>query len=232
MWLSKMTRTGLLFPEESRPANEGFAGFGGGESEMGMSRRGSESSVESARSFTGYSSHGSTASEGGDGGGKVVSGTLGMRDYVNRPVLNVSGEERRRKLNPALMVLTHPELEGWHRDAIRKAVGEYGIGVIFVPLFKIDGEQEEQEEEEEEEDDDDLPVLKPLDPKTIRGFTSFDESRTTAEGEDAGQKVKYGEGKEGNLEEEMVLEVDVGGTVEEIIDEVVSGARDVMGASK
>ena len=32
MWLSKMTRTGLLFPDESRPANEGFSGFGGASS--------------------------------------------------------------------------------------------------------------------------------------------------------------------------------------------------------
>lgn len=30
MWLSKMTRTGYLFPEESRPATGGFSGFGGG----------------------------------------------------------------------------------------------------------------------------------------------------------------------------------------------------------
>jgi hypothetical protein len=31
MWLSKITRTGYLFPEESRPAmsSEGFTGFGG-----------------------------------------------------------------------------------------------------------------------------------------------------------------------------------------------------------
>ena len=40
--------------------------------------------------------------------------------------------------------------------------------------------------------------------------------------------MRYGKGKEGNLEEEMVLEIDVGGTVEVIIEEVVEGVRDVM----
>jgi hypothetical protein len=44
MWLSKLTRTGLLFPEESRPATWGFSGLGGTPSTT-VSRRGSGSSV-------------------------------------------------------------------------------------------------------------------------------------------------------------------------------------------
>ena len=118
------------------------------------------------------------------------------------------------------MVLTHPELEAWHKDAIRDATGEYGIGIIFVPLFTTDAEHDDEEDE--------LPVLRPLDPRTISEFTSFDALRAAAGGVDGGKKLKYGKGKEGNLEEEMVLEVDVGGSVEEIIEEVVRGVRDVM----
>ena len=55
MWLSKMTRTGLLFPEESRPANEGFSGFGGCSSSASTSRRGSASSISSTTSLSGGS---------------------------------------------------------------------------------------------------------------------------------------------------------------------------------
>ena len=40
--------------------------------------------------------------------------------------------------------------------------------------------------------------------------------------------MKYGKGKAGNLTEEMVLEIDVGGGVEDIIEEVVNGVQDVM----
>lgn len=123
------------------------------------------------------------------------------------------------------MVLTHPELEAWHKDTIRKAVGDYGIGIIFVPLFKTDAEHDD---ELEEEGKDELPVLRPLDPRMISEFTNFDAFRAAAGSVDGGKKLKYGKGKKGNLEEEMVLEVDVGGSVEEIIEEVVSGVRDVM----
>ena len=123
------------------------------------------------------------------------------------------------------MVLTHPELEAWHKDAIRKATGEYDIGIIFVPLFKIDAEHDDELEKKGE---DELPVLRPLDPRTISGFTSFSALRAAVGGVDGGNELKYGKGKEGNLEEEMVLEVDVGGSVEEIIEEVVRGVRDVM----
>ena len=152
-------------------------------------------------------------------------GIFGTSQYINQPVFTISEEDRRRILNPALIVLTHPELEAWHKDAIRKATGEYGIGIIFVPLFKINGEHDDELEKKGE---DELPVLRPLDPRTISEFTSFDALRAAAGGVDGGKKLKYGKGKEGNLEEEMVLEVDVGGSVEEIIEEVIRGVRDVM----
>ncbi|MCJ1390864.1 hypothetical protein MMC18_003725 [Xylographa bjoerkii] len=149
-------------------------------------------------------------------------GIFGTSQYINHPVLTISEEERRQKLNPALMVLMHPELEAWHKDAIRKAIGEYGIGIIFVPLFKIDAEHDDELEKNE------LPVLRPLDPRTISGFTSFDALRAAAGVVNDVKMLNYGKGKAGNLEEEMVLEVDVEGSVEEIIEEVVRGVRDVM----
>ena len=219
IWFSKMTRTGLLFPEEFRPANEGFSGFGGDSFSTSTSRRGSESSISSTTSFEGASTAGSTASSAVDVGNQFMAsgGVFGTSQFSNRPVLTSSEEESRRKLNPALMVLTHPELEAWHRVAIRKATGEYGIGIIFVPLFRTDAEH-----------DDELPVLRPLDPRTISGFTSFDAHRAAAGGVDDGKSLECGKAKEGNLEEEMVLEVDVRGSVEEIIEEVVRGVRNVM----
>ena len=148
---------------------------------------------------------------------------LGTSQYVNQPVLTIS--EEGRKLNPALMVLTHPELEAWHKDTIRKATGGYGIGIIFVPLFKIDAEHDD---EMERKGKDELPVLRPSDPSTISGFTSFDTLTAAAGGVDGGKKLKCGKGKGGNLDEEMVLEVDVGRSIEEIIEEVVRGVRDVV----
>ena len=125
------------------------------------------------------------------------------------------------------MVLTHPDLEAWHKDAIRKAIGDYKIGIIFVPLFRVVAKHDD---ELEEKGKDELPVLRPLDPRTISGFTSFDALRDIAESVDVGKKLKYGNGKEANLEEEMVLEVDIEGTVEEIIEEVTRGVLDVMSA--
>lgn len=61
------------------------------------------------------------------------------------------------------MVLSHTGLESWHRLAIRKAVGEYGIGVIFVPLYS------EGEEEGGGNGEEDLPILRPLHPTTMIG---------------------------------------------------------------
>ncbi|MCJ1341039.1 hypothetical protein MMC09_006335 [Bachmanniomyces sp. S44760] len=229
MWLSKMTRTGLLFPEESRPANEGFSGFGGGSASTSTSRRGSGSSIASTTSVGAASTAGSTASSAVDvGNTSLPSGGIfgtSTSQYINHPVLTISGEERRRKSNPALMVLTHPELEAWHKDAIRDAIGEYGIGIIFVPLFKSNAEYND---EMERIDNDKLPVLRPLDPRTTSQFTSFDALRATIEVVDNGNQSSYGKGKEGNLEEEMVLKIDVGGSVEEIIEEVVRGVEDIM----
>lgn len=124
-------------------------------------------------------------------------------------------------MNPALMVLTHPELEAWHKDIIRKTTTEYGIGIIFVPLFKVDDKYEDENGRE-------FSVLRQLDLRTVSEFTSFDALRAATEGLDGRKQLKYGNGKEGNLEEEMMLEVDVGGSVEEIIDEIVRGVRDVM----
>lgn len=229
MWLSKMTRTGLLFPEESRPATEGFSGFGGGSSSRSTSRRGSASSISSTTSFGSASVAGSTASSAVDIGNQFLpsGGIFGTGQYINKPVFPISEEEMRRKLNPALMILTHPELEAWHRDAIRGAIGEYGIGIIFVPLFEDDAEYDKGLERK---GNDELPVLRPLGPSTMSEFTSFDALRAAAGGVDGGKNLKYGKGKEANLEEEMVLEVDVGGSVKQIIEEVVRGVRDVMSA--
>jgi hypothetical protein len=227
MWLSKMTRTGLLFPEESRPANTEFSGFGGESSSTSTSRRGSESSISSTISFAGGSMARSTESPALDVGKQFITsgGLIGTSQYINQPVFTISEEERRRKLNPALMVLTHPGLETWHKDAIRKATGEHGIGIIFVPLFKNDVERDDKSEKM---DDDELPVLRPFDPRNISGFTTFDAFRAAVGGTDSGKKLAYGKGRKGNLEEEMLLDIDVGGSVEDIIEEVVKGVKDVM----
>lgn len=87
MWFSKMTRTGLLFPEESRPANEGFYGFGGGSFSTSTSRRGSESTVSSTTSFDGASTAGSTASSAVDVGNQFMAsgGVFGTSQFSNRP---------------------------------------------------------------------------------------------------------------------------------------------------
>lgn len=227
MWLSKMTRTGLLFPEESRPANEGLRGFGGGLSSVPTSRRGSQSSISSTTSFSGDSTAGFTPISAIDVENQCMapSSTFATSQYINKPVFTISEEERHRRMNPALMVLTHPELEAWHRDAIREATGEYGIGIIFIPLYKTDAGQDDSLEKEEK---DEIPVLKPLDARTISGFTSFDTLRAATGGVLGGKQLKFGNGKEGNLGEEMLLEVDVGSGIEEIIEDVVRGVRDVM----
>jgi hypothetical protein len=207
MWMNKMTRTGLLFPEESRAANEGI-------SSTSTSRRGSASSIETVDSV---SVAGSIASSGFDSGNQVMGG-----QFVNKPVLTMTADERSKKENPALMVLTHPDLEQWYKDAIRDAIGEYGIGVLFVPLFKNDAGGSEILHEEEEEEE--LPVLRPLNLSMISGFTSFDALRATS----GVSEAKYGKGKERNLDEEMVLEVDIGGNLEQVIEEIVTGVKDVM----
>lgn len=201
LWLSKMTRTGLLFPEESRPANEGFSGFGGGSGSTSTSRRGSSSSVASTTSDAALSS--STGASSFMSSGPPVT----TSQYINKPstlsTFTFSEAERLRRANPVLMVLTHPELESWHREAIRRATAEYGIGILFVPLY----EDEEME----------LPVLKPLDPKTMTSFGSF--------GAFGGETRPRG----GSLEEEMVLRIDVEAGVEAIIEEIIESARGFIG---
>ncbi|RYP31505.1 hypothetical protein DL767_005728 [Monosporascus sp. MG133] len=196
MWLSKMTRTGHLFPEESRPANEGFYGFGGASS-TSMNRRGSSSSVTSASSSSdAVVSTSSTASS-------FMSSGTPTKKYINKPPTStLSEEEKLRKANPALMVVTHPDLEKWHKDSIRKAVGEYGIGVIFVPLYE----------------DEELPVLKPLDPKTMTSFASLGSFGTTQKATGA------------TLDEEIVLRVNADAKVEDLIKDIVDGVREIMNA--
>ena len=202
MWLQKMTRTGLLFPEESRPATKDFAGFGGGGTGGGFpststSRRGSSSSAVSASS--------ASSSDVGVSISSIASSFMSSgaptAKYINKPpVFTLSENEKLRKENPALMTVTHPVLEKWHKDSIRKAVGEYGIGVIFVPLYE----------------DEELPVLKPLDPKTMTSFTSLGSFSTAPKTTSA------------TLDEETVLRVNIEGKVEDLIKEIVDGVRKIM----
>lgn len=218
MWLSKMTRTGLLFPEESRPATEGKAGFGGGSSTT-TSRRGSGSSVASASSMSLAGATPSVMSAGGSSG--VGRGESPARSSVLSSEMPGSGgsntvftlsdeEERLRRANPALMVLTHPWLERRQKVAVRTAVGNYGLGVIFVALY------EEPEDEDEEEE---LPVLKPLDPRTMLSFPM-----SSGKGF-AGKEVK----RTGTLGEEMKLVINVNADVEGKTAEIIQGVKDIMG---
>ncbi|KAK1072536.1 hypothetical protein LTR12_014330 [Friedmanniomyces endolithicus] len=160
MWMSKMTRTGLLFPEESRPANSGFSGFGG-------------------------------------------SSPATDKPCINKPPTATYLEEARlRKANPVLMVVTHPDLHSWHRTCIRMAVGEYGIGVIFIPL---DHHAEP-------------PVLRMLDPQTMTSFTSLSDFAAARK---AAQR---------DWSEEIVLSVDIEATVSDISEEIISGVQEIMNA--
>ncbi|KAK5655852.1 hypothetical protein OQA88_5391 [Cercophora sp. LCS_1] len=214
MWLSKMTRTGDLFPEESRPATEGFTGFGG-TSSTSTSRRGSVSSIASASSSANPSSIDSASlptspyisqTPARPGMSAFTSDTFASKNTV----FTVSEEERKRRANPALMVLTHPELEAWHKLAIRNAVSPYGIGIVFVPLYR----EEEQEEE--------LPVLRPLDPTTMSSFpVSFERF-----GAEKGKEKDKGWG---TLETEMKIVIDVDADVEGRTEEIVRLVRECMG---
>ncbi|KAK4446008.1 hypothetical protein QBC34DRAFT_441210 [Podospora aff. communis PSN243] len=212
MWLSKMTRTGDLFPEESRPATEGFSGFGGTASSTSTSRRGSVSSVAS-----GHSSSSSAASPyiaSSQPPARPITSTFQTEASVPRglAVFTLSEKERQRRANPALMVLTHPELEAWHRLAIRNAVGPYGIGVVFVPLY----EEVEEEEGEEEE------VLRPLDPSKMGSFPAWVGDDHMREG--AGKKRGWG-----SLDREMKVRIDVDADVEAKTAEIIELVRGVMG---
>ncbi|KAK3312072.1 hypothetical protein B0H66DRAFT_570010 [Apodospora peruviana] len=190
MWLSKMTRTGLLFPEESRPATEGFFGFGGASSSLtpSTSRRGSVSSVASE------------SSQSSKPASQPVTASFAPK--ATNTLFALSEEERLRRANPALMVLTHPALEQWHRLAIRNSIKEYGIGVIFVPL-------------DEDGDDEDLPVLQPLDPRTMTSFPlSFGDRKTK---------------RSGDLDTEMMVSVDLDGDVEAQTREIIDGVKEFYG---
>lgn len=192
MWLSKMTRTGLLFPDESRPAGGGFSGFGGASS-TSTSRRGSASSATSDTSS--FDAAGSTSS--------IASSVMfsGAPKYINKPpVATQSEDERLSRANPALMVLTHPGLENWHKECIRKTVGDYDIGVIFVSL----------------DEDEELPVLKPLNPRTMTSFGSLGTFGT------ARRVVRQ------TWDEEMVLRVNVDANVEDLAGEILDGVQDIM----
>lgn len=209
MWLSKLPRTGYLFPNESRPAGEGFSGFGGNSS-TSTSRRGSASSIGSVSSSIGTSSNVSSSRVEQAAPG-LSTWSAGMyatrpRPTVQNTVFTVPESELRRRANPALLVVTHPPLYSWHRYAIRNAVEDYKIGVIFVPL-----------EESNDDDEDDLPTLQPLDPTKLTSFpTSFGSF---------GSKPEV----TGSLDREMRLDICVDADVEGKIDEIVNGASQIMG---
>ncbi|KAF2771281.1 hypothetical protein EJ03DRAFT_38004 [Teratosphaeria nubilosa] len=194
MWLSKMTRTGLLFPEESRAAGAGFSGFGGSSS-TSSSRRGSASSVASDNCSSDAAS--------------LASSVLpsGAPKYINGPpAATLSQTEGQRKSNPALLMLTHPRLEAWQKSCIKRAVGEYSIGAIFVPL--------DHEDLEDDQEGEDLPVLRPLDPRTMTRFGSL---------------INLGvRTQRRNWAEEIVVKVDVNAVVNDLAGEIVEKVREVM----
>jgi len=191
MWLSKMTRPGLLFPDESRPANSGFSGFGGSSS-ASSSRRGSASPMDSVSD-----ANRSVSSDGSS----VLSPPTIDKPYINKPPTATYPEEARlRKANPALLVVTHSGLHSWHKTCIRMAVGEYGIGVIFVPL----------------DEDAEPPMLRMLDPQTMTSFTSlseFSKAQTAVQRE---------------WSNEIVLNVDIEATVSDVSEEIISGVQEIM----
>ncbi|KAG8167987.1 hypothetical protein KVR01_003676 [Diaporthe batatas] len=208
LWLSKLTRTGLLFPEESRPAQEGFSGFGAGAG-------GAFSSPTLTRTTT--SRRGSidiSASDSAPWGDAGTSAAPSVSDKTL--VFQISEAERLRRENPVLMALTHPYIEKWHKMIIRQALGEYGIGVIFVPLYK---EQPDTQGEGDDETDD-LPILRPLDPSSMSSFPlSFGADRTVA-GKPRGWA---------SLDEEMQVATDVDADIETKIRNIVDGIKFIIG---
>ncbi|KAH8669016.1 hypothetical protein BX600DRAFT_266347 [Xylariales sp. PMI_506] len=217
MWLSKMTRTGYLFPEESRPINEGFSGFGGGRSSTSTSRRGSASSIDSSSSNPWPRSASNRVPEAGSASQpptrlETSTSQFGASSSAIHADIALPESELLKRANPVLMVLTHPKIEEWHKLAIRAAVGEYNIGVIFVPLDKRTEEEREEEEEEE------LPILRPLDPRTMTSFPASSPGGFT--------KMARGWG---NLDEEMKLRIDTEADVAGVTDEIIEGVRDVIG---
>ena len=94
-------------------------------------------------------------------------------------------------------------------------MGDYGIGVIFVPL-----EDEHEDEDEKEGDEEDLPVLRPLDPTTMMSFPA---SFGTFSNKSRGWR---------SLDGEMKLRIDVSADVEAKTAEIIEGVMDVMGADE
>lgn len=194
MWLSKMTRTGLLFPEESKPVIGSCEGLKvGGLPGLRVMRRGSGSSIASTSSVS-------------DGKSSVGSGLSAVGKYVNRPVAAAVGNEKagddkendtgiggKELAKKIVMVLTHPYLEKWHKECIAEAVEEYGIGVIWVPLY-----QEER------------PVL---DRNTMMSFGSFGGAFDGVKRE---RNISETKG-------EILLSIDADGNVDAIIEEIVDG---------
>lgn len=209
MWLSKMMRTGLLFPEESRPATEGFSGFGGISASGTPSFKFRQGSSSGDAAISTVASSSSSSSNNNMHTYPLAGEPQRQPRYINKPPLTVtlSDDENLRKANPALMVITHPILEQWHKDSIRHAVGDYSIAVIFVPL-----DQEHQE----------LPVLRPLDPRTMTRFESVNNNVL----QDTTQKTVMG----ASLHVELVLNVDTELKVEDLSEEVIEGVRDIMNA--
>lgn len=218
MWLSRLTRTGLLFPEESRPAAEGFAGFGGDASTSASTiRRGSASSVVSAAGSRTPGVSPSTSSRGSQRTSPIMSPqplrptttSFPNEASVHNPVFTVSEAERCRRANPALLVLGHPQLEHWHKLAIRNATREFGIRIIFVPLYEEEGYDNDVSE------DDDLPILRPFEPRAMTSFaTSFGKKITTVEP---------------TLDREMNLSINASADVAAKTKEIIDSCRDIIG---
>ncbi|KAK0702292.1 hypothetical protein B0H67DRAFT_500434 [Lasiosphaeris hirsuta] len=209
MWLSKLTRTGLLFPEASRPATEGFSGFGGtAPSSRSTSRRGSASSFTSASESPSHSSPmAQSLSES--------TGFSASTPTPAKPPATMLKEKPMSNENPALMVLTHPELERWHKLSIRTAVEEYGVGVIFVPLYI----ETEAQAKDDEDTDEDYPILRPLDPSTMTSFPATSNRSFDAYNRGIGKALDGG----------AQLRIDVNADVDRQTVEVINGARTLLG---
>lgn len=199
MWLSKMTRTGILFPEESKPATDDFKGFGG-TSSTSTSRRGSASSISSTSSTA--VSHNSLASSRNDFSTGAEAPSTG-----SNTLFTVSELAKLRQKNPILMVLAHPDLEKWNISAIRKSLSDFRIGVILVPL---------DQEQDEDEEDDDPPLLQPLDPARLTSFSASFAAMTLPSV------------KRNTLDQEIKINVETTADVEKTIRDIVVGIKDVI----
>lgn len=207
MWLSKLTRTGLLFPEESKPATAGFFGFGGMSSGSPRPKRSASSVTSLASSFEPPSSSAlaSRQDEATGPGRLLVPGFVavsnGMPSMSVNGVFRLAEIERPRRANSVLVVLTHPELDAWHK--IKAAVSDYDIGIVFVPLY--------DEEAEEGDEDGDLPVLQPLDPTVTKSLPV----------------LNSGNARDSTWQE-MKLYIDVDADVQSIFDQIVDGVKDIL----